>query len=829
MSQQKPLALRQAPSDDLGIVGGAADEAACSTAKPWVLHWAPPSWDQEDVLSFLQSQKWSAITVHARRRAARKGDPPVWPLRAVPPESACSLATHTFADGERSLFLGPPAVRPCRPSVAEKVPGPRRLSTSLSEAPAPAPAPAPTQLDGDGDVTIAESASAAARPDAKRASDQPTEAVGPAKHHRAPHGGVSGSAPPSGTSAAPLPGNAVDADDVLRLVLAETSAPASWSLRELRNNGDCGFLAAAGAIAWSQGLSLDSAELGRQAARLRLLAVGHMAKHEASYSPSWAPDSSDQPQMFGSRPIPTCWREYIGAAAAKGFWVDGLLMRALSERTGHPIIVFRFDPVFKAWSRGVVAPWFAHGSATGPAGRSPLALVLRDGHYRALLPQVDAPFPSGWLRETASISRAAWRGSGPGSGSARARVAALSVVGSGASVRGVLSLLGATPDSGGHASAGALSVLGATPQPSAASGGAVSGADGSAPSGPRPARRVASEAGLSVLSFTPRRHGGALDSAVSPGFRASRSACGPGRSAAAGLGDALSLCSGTPGGASAAVAPSRGGAGLSVLGGSVPGLGSDVVSATGGDVISVGGAGPSLGIGPSGVACLGPGHGGGASEARVLASLRVGAAGLPGAPGIGCVALDFGAATPSVGAAGGSPPRLGAGRSAPGLSAPGSGVSGLSASASVVLLAEPSALPARRRLLSKRPRPPEFPPPPGVGAFPSTEAASGRTLWWTCPLPGCCVRVFRHAVVRGHHEARRKHLSDHGLAPKDFPPLHDAGPKTKRRRTPAEAAVARAAKVARRLCGQLARRESPRFFGRPCRGAVGLVALLLWL
>ena len=175
------------------------------------------------------------------------------------------------------------------------------------------------------------------------------------------------------------------------------------------------------------------------------------------------------------------------------------------------------------------------------------------------------------------------------------------------------------------------------------------------------------------------------------------------------------------------------------------------VSARGGAAVSVGGAGPSLGVGPSGVACLGLGRGGGASEARVPASLRVGAAGLPVAPGIGSVALDLGAATPFVGAAGGSP-RVGAGRSAPGFSARSGAV------------------------LACLPRTPLF-------SLPSLLSLSPLT----CPLPGCCFRVFRHAVVRGHHEARRKHLSDHGLAPKDFPPLQDAGPKTRRRRTPAEA------------------------------------------
>ena len=78
--------------------------------------------------------------------------------------------------------------------------------------------------------------------------------------------------------------------------------------------------------------------------------------------------------------------------------------------------------------------------------------------------------------------------------------------------------------------------------------------------------------------------------------------------------------------------------------------------------------------------------------------------------------------------------------------------------------------------------------------YPSQGAGTGWLPWWTCDQPNCSFKVMRHPIVRGHHEARRYHLTKvHGV--EKVPRLHDEGPTTKRRRTKKEEALATQAKI----------------------------------
>ncbi|CAE7235838.1 ATL39, partial [Symbiodinium sp. CCMP2456] len=78
--------------------------------------------------------------------------------------------------------------------------------------------------------------------------------------------------------------------------------------------------------------------------------------------------------------------------------------------------------------------------------------------------------------------------------------------------------------------------------------------------------------------------------------------------------------------------------------------------------------------------------------------------------------------------------------------------------------------------------------------YPSQGAGTGWLPWWSCDQPNCSFKVMRHPIVRGHHEARRYHLTKvHGI--EKVPRLHDEGPTTKRRRTKKEEALATQAKI----------------------------------
>ena len=164
-------------------------------------------------------------------------------------------------------------------------------------------------------------------------------------------------------------GTDVEKTEELKLLL---NAALGWKVRECGGAGECAFLAVASAIAWLQGKALDEAALAREAATLRLLAVGHVSKHK-EFSEGWAPDPEEKETMTAGAPVPQTFKQYLGSAARKGYWADTFLLRALASRVGHPLIVWKWVPASGTWTRGVVAPWFKDGYAQGARKAKPIA------------------------------------------------------------------------------------------------------------------------------------------------------------------------------------------------------------------------------------------------------------------------------------------------------------------------------------------------------------------------------------------------------------------------------------------------------------------------
>ena len=199
-----------------------------------------------------------------------------------------------------------------------------------------------------------------------------------------------------------------------RPALAEATAPDdmllssldltdhNWFIKEDGGGGDCAFKAIARAIAHRKGLDPNPEELQREAATLRLLAVGHLAKHKQRFSEFWVaedpaidPAAVDEPQFWGGHSPPTTFDDFIKMMARKEAYADGVALQALSERLGTPSIVWHYQPQDSTWQRSVLAPFEREGCA-GTARKSPpaVSLVLRDAHYRSLLgpPKRGLPF-----------------------------------------------------------------------------------------------------------------------------------------------------------------------------------------------------------------------------------------------------------------------------------------------------------------------------------------------------------------------------------------------------------------------------------------------------
>ena len=180
-------------------------------------------------------------------------------------------------------------------------------------------------------------------------------------------------------------------------------------IQEDGRGGDCAFEGVARAIAHRRGLKPSSAELQREAATLRLLAVGHLGKHKQRFSTFWVaedpaidPTAVDEAQYWGGLTPPSTFDEYVKMMAKRDAYADGVSLQALCECLGPPLIVWHYQPQDSTWQRSVMAPFEQDGCA-GTARKSPPAvtLVLRDAHYRSLLGPSDAECPSAWLTLTA--------------------------------------------------------------------------------------------------------------------------------------------------------------------------------------------------------------------------------------------------------------------------------------------------------------------------------------------------------------------------------------------------------------------------------------------
>ena len=193
--------------------------------------------------------------------------------------------------------------------------------------------------------------------------------------------------------------------------------PEGWDFHEVGGSGDCAFRAIAWALSRAQNKKIEDPEaLQREAARLRLLSVGHIGNHAPRFSESWAadPEESKSDRAGQTSPI-TTFAEYKEAAAGRHFYADGIMLQALSERIACPLVAWAWNPELDMWNRSVIAPWFTSDSTAGVGKKgSPLVLALRGKHCRALESSSSSGgnIPTAWLRQTSARPRAEFRGGG---------------------------------------------------------------------------------------------------------------------------------------------------------------------------------------------------------------------------------------------------------------------------------------------------------------------------------------------------------------------------------------------------------------------------------
>ena len=122
---------------------GVEDSESTHRLRNWVLHGAPKSWDQTDVLSFLRENSWEAPDIVTRRKPWTKGAHPEWIFRAFAPPGTASEELFAHADEFSYLTVTPEGPRAKRKMQSTPVPGLKKrwVDKSAQEE------PGPTQMD----------------------------------------------------------------------------------------------------------------------------------------------------------------------------------------------------------------------------------------------------------------------------------------------------------------------------------------------------------------------------------------------------------------------------------------------------------------------------------------------------------------------------------------------------------------------------------------------------------------------------------------------------------------------------------------------------------
>lgn len=379
-----PLALRQGGPHDVGLIGIDPRPESRTRQRSWELYGAPSHWYQHEVESFLTSEGWKSVVLKTRVRRRGQG---VWLFQAIcPPFQTGDLDggswSYTNADGSCHMSITLEGPRKRKPFQTERLNGPRKQWTDKGHS--FTRPQAATQIDSS------DSEKEEPKENPNGNSPRTTQQSGSNKRHKNV-----------------LPAGAVSADDWI------AQNHPQWQIWDDGGSGDCGFRSTVRSLAVMQGKEYESTKVISEASRLRTLCVGHLLKNKGDYEDFFAPDPQATADQRDGNPEPDSFSDYIMLASKKNFWIDGLMLMGLSHRLGRAFVVFVWSNRDKGWDRHVLAPSFDDKKkAKSPSG-TPVCLLLKSGHYRALVPKTsDVKFPQEWLLETPMVDRAVLRGAG---------------------------------------------------------------------------------------------------------------------------------------------------------------------------------------------------------------------------------------------------------------------------------------------------------------------------------------------------------------------------------------------------------------------------------
>ena len=291
--QAKPMMFRQGGKSDLGIVDGDPSLFQdTSKSKVWQVMDTPHNWSEEDVIEFLSGAGWLSVEAIARKRAKTKKSRPSWIVRAFSPPG--SQGPYFYEDLDQDTFISVvpdvPKKRPQKEVVS--IPAPRKVWV---EPPEKKSKISTEPVTSDAETAAVVAAASVPVPEVAQTQLDEAEASPVVRTSSAREGRArSRSREKTSTSQPEIKPNTAPLNPDCSLM--HSLEVSNWSLKDDGGCGDCFFRAAARSIASAKGSELDQEQVIREAAKLRLMCVAHLKKHEGTFLAFWTQDYASTPR-----------------------------------------------------------------------------------------------------------------------------------------------------------------------------------------------------------------------------------------------------------------------------------------------------------------------------------------------------------------------------------------------------------------------------------------------------------------------------------------------------------------------------------------------------
>lgn len=376
------------------------------------LQGCPAQWDDQDLISFLESNQWAVHTIHSQRKGYKGST--TWMIDATCPVNPDGGDSFFYEGDLFNIYIFPRAPGRRKNSYREPLWGPEQKWGTTKQQPKDKAEPEERPgkrhcpaIRGEHPEASEHRSLDAAQP-AEAAQTQLDPTTQSQKKRDAPELDQAPALPPDPANPEHI----------------EHAIASGWQEKDNGGVGDCFFRSIIKAENhWNNKVETDQ-QIQKAALDLRLEAVKHIRKHRQDYEAAWVHDDMERQYQRAGQPPPKDFDDFLTQASKKSYWANEHLIQAASTRTGIPIVIWRAytgpseptaevnsadsktpqpQPGKKLWHRGIWAPSFKQGIAASNNKCKGITLILRANHYTCVLPPEHQQIPpTPWLRQVHS-------------------------------------------------------------------------------------------------------------------------------------------------------------------------------------------------------------------------------------------------------------------------------------------------------------------------------------------------------------------------------------------------------------------------------------------